>query len=287
MENIKRNYIDSMINLHGLSIVIPGKNILKYLQLNVSTLLLLYPNLKNNIYIFDDNSTDGTKEWAEAEGLKVITWKYIEPNKDNISVKVNNIYQDVMRQITTKYLWLLDGDLFIRPDRKDLFYKVWEKIIINDDKIFSVKDYTNRFPDAIEYVNHYNLHDYLKNVEIDINGNKHQRLWGGFMAMDLSYFKLIDLYFDDTKDHHYENLLYGYFDSGTFFFSKINERNINYSCVGIDSNLFFHFGGRACYQHDKSNDWAVQGINTVIDDIESDQILYDYLRKINFNYKEV
>jgi accessory colonization factor AcfC len=44
----------------------------------MESLLYFYPDIKNNIVVFDDDSNDGTKEWLENNNINRITWKYFD-----------------------------------------------------------------------------------------------------------------------------------------------------------------------------------------------------------------
>ncbi|MFW6007924.1 MAG: glycosyltransferase, partial [archaeon] len=82
-----------------------------------------YPNLKDNIIVFDDNSTDGTKEWLEQKHIKMITWKYYKhllskdiPGKNlNHTKRISLMNSEIMIQTNTKYLLINDSDVvFLR-----------------------------------------------------------------------------------------------------------------------------------------------------------------------------
>ena len=106
---------------NNLTIAFSGYNI-KWVAVGaIESFLYNYPQLRNNIVYFDDESTDGTKEELESRKIKVISWKYKKSeyeklvnkfNNENISVRINAMIQDIALQTNTKYLLLCDGDTF-------------------------------------------------------------------------------------------------------------------------------------------------------------------------------
>lgn len=297
--SLVKSFINSYVNSSNLSIVLSGRNIKKYLEVNTAQIERLFPHLKKCITIFDDESTDDTVVWAKSKKYKVITWKYnLNSERVNISVRVNQIYTEIMKQINTKYVWFVDGDIIYKDDY--FFYESFEQILFHDAKIVGLSDASIPYESNLEYIEKYNLYNYLSNIRQDYTNNKlsnikfkNNRIWLGSTIMDLSYFKNIGLYFDDIKDpeerKHYEHLLTGWFDSGSYFFSKILERKIKYSVIKfINNKHLIHFGGRSCYQFNKDNDWGksyIYPISKLIDSEENKEIK-ELLSTYKFNYKE-
>jgi glycosyltransferase involved in cell wall biosynthesis len=82
--------------------------------------LNFYPELRDNIVVFDDNSTDGTREWLESKHIKIINWNYykqqieelLDINKSGTLHKscVSHSYmiKELLQQVITKYLFVID-----------------------------------------------------------------------------------------------------------------------------------------------------------------------------------
>lgn len=289
-----RNYLEKIQILdefksNGFSIIISGRNIKDYLNLNVTSLLDFYPELKEFIVIFDDKSTDGTKEWIKENNLKYMSWKEIIPDKDNITLRVNQIYQESMLQCNTKYLLFLDGDLLFLSD--NILYKLFKSVINNKNKISAQYDLTPYSENcSIKYTQE---NDFLSNtLELSYNKIFHKRLWAGLMFMDLEYFKSKKLYFDNIKDkktrEQYHTLLYGLYDSGTYFFSEILNNNIPYEAFDFllkyKYNGIFHFGGMSCCVNDKNNNWNKDYYDNNKKILSNIPYIKELFKKCNFNY---
>lgn len=306
----------SELNKDNFTIAIAGKNVLRYIKLNVDRILYLFPQFKDCITIFDDGSKDGTKEWAKENGFNVITWKYLPEGNDekNISVRVNMIYDDIMMQIQTKYLSILDSDIIISDP--NYFIEMANSVIKDKTtQVSAIIDVVRSFREENEDIDYFirsnNLDDYLDNTlfteeSLKIYSEKlgyredhnkgHVRMWFGFSFMNLEFFKRSRLYFDyfdkDTSydyEHkdHYARLLYGYFDSGTKFLSDLIRKNIKFHPMYLNRfSHFVHFGGRGCYQCNHANYWgyAEDERNTFMRavNINSPEEFRQYLRNIGF-----
>ena len=253
-------------NKYDLTISFSGYNIKTYLQLAIKSLLYFHPEVKECIVVFDDNSTDGTKEWLKEYGIKRITWsgKYDDiirdydkkyPNYGVCLSYYNNIMvREIMEQTSTKYLMINDGDVvFFNKFLNTFFEKIkiykglfilggYESIMLND----------NRY-------DQYNL--------LYKNGMLHRvHLYNSFF--DLDYFKEIDLLFDDIYDELYidaltkhvvyikEKDIYSmYADGGINFLYQLYSKNINFYTICHSSlkksDYIYHFGWRSSFEKQK------------------------------------
>jgi glycosyltransferase involved in cell wall biosynthesis len=104
----------------NLTVSFSAYNILDLLKVSIGSFITLYPDLKKNIVVFDDESTDGTREWLQENKIKRITWsetfkkKRDEHYKDSptsLIYRVSLIMNDIFYQTKTKYLLYNDGDV--------------------------------------------------------------------------------------------------------------------------------------------------------------------------------
>jgi len=101
-------------------------HILTWNESDIITLVLRhYKKFCRNLYVYDNHSTDNTRELAEAEGAKVTLFgdKFFN-DQNNMDVK-NNCWRGS------------DADLVILCDCDEILADVWN-IFINDDKVESM-----------------------------------------------------------------------------------------------------------------------------------------------------
>lgn len=274
----------------GLSIVISGKNIREYINLSLCALGVLHPKLLQYVVVFDDESTDDTKEYCERNNIQRITWKYLTPHEIYITTRVNQIYRESMMQLNTKYLIFLDGDLILTSPLvlTNMFYN----IIVKKFKITAQYDLTyDEKPEKREYIDILPLNETICTLDEDI---VHERLWAGCMMMDLEYFKSIGLYFDqidsESMNTIYNELLFGYYDSGSYFFNEIKKRKVPYHIddftlwVRPEWKYMFHFGGISCQKNNPSNSWANDYKIKNLKNIRESKFLQLLFAACKFNY---
>jgi glycosyltransferase involved in cell wall biosynthesis len=294
------DYIRELKELGGFYIFISGKNIRPYLELASESVLTFYPMFKDNIVIFDDDSTDDTKAWAESKGYKVITWSRFSNDEKNITVRVNKIYNECFlyaHKNNVMYALFLDGDIIIKSQAtlkimfKEVIHKKANIIGILDKTIFSIPNhnYDDIFNSNNPDICPLTLERYNDKVY-------HKRIWMGLAFMDIQL--LIDkehLYFDNIESKEvndkYSRYLYGCYDSGTYFFNEILRRKIYYSTAdylgkqGVNWNpYFFHFGGVACEKQSPDNAWTNDYREENLRIIKYDPFLQELFKKCNFVY---
>jgi glycosyltransferase involved in cell wall biosynthesis len=107
-----------------ISIYFSGHNIDIYIKLAIESFLHHYSEYKDNIYFFDDCSTDKTQEYIKELGIKCITWD--SQLKDQFNTYYENnyfasagassvmrcefIFKNILMHANTKYIIILDGD---------------------------------------------------------------------------------------------------------------------------------------------------------------------------------
>lgn len=113
-----------MRDINDLSIYFSGHNISKYADVAIRSFLSVYPNLKEQIYYFDDESTDETVELLNELGIKRVTWDteikslynqyFSDGTISNLGqsqmLRCEFILKSILKQCNTKYLLNLDGD---------------------------------------------------------------------------------------------------------------------------------------------------------------------------------
>lgn len=204
-----------------LTVLIPAKNNLDYIQVCINSFLEFYPDYKNNIVVFDDESTDGTKEWLEQENIKRISWKNYAVKKQFELKKFSFIIVEAMLQIHTKYLLMLDSDIFFL---RGGFIEFFEQKLKEGYKVISPLEYyvTKRFTKI-----HKNNYDILKHYYSEEYDNC-IRVLTIFSFVDLEYLKKINCMFDNVKNKYYTDylLFHNYLEVGTDFYQEIIKREV-------------------------------------------------------------
>ena len=245
--------------MKNLTISFSGYNIKNYLQLAIKSLLYFHPEVKECIVVFDDNSTDGTKEWLEENGIKRITWsgKY-DDIIDNLTLRINYIYREIFEQCNTKYLFNLDGDIiFINK-----FMNLLEYHILNNDIIGYVdtcgyisKNTINK--DIFKKYSHLSTYD-IRDIKT------FQRIWPGFMYLNLDKFKAYDIIFDNHLDLEYNNYLQDgidfCFDSGVDMYHNVISKDFKLHYLNnTPLNIYYHFCGKSVLERSyqtKKDHWS-------------------------------
>ncbi|MFW6007659.1 MAG: glycosyltransferase family A protein [archaeon] len=203
-------------NFNNLTIAFSGRNIKNYLILAIKSFLYFYPDLKDNIIVFDDNSIDGTREWLKEQNIKIITWSDYTEKFRNIkhrikgswNFRISMLINEIILQTNTKYLCILDGD-----------------IVFLQNKIFK---------NSINDLNKYSV------IGIEINPLKL-----GHFYLFLNRDKLIkhEILYDNLEHaiKQYDNV--GLFCEGDIFIKLLNEKKISYKLYSekqFNENIF-HF----------------------------------------------
>lgn len=241
---------------NNFTIVFSGFNILNYLKLSVGSFLKLYPNFKNNIVIFDDLSTDGTKEWLNENNIKRITWSdkyakqrdihYSKFNKGNLIYRVGLIMNDIMEQINTKYLILSDGDvIFLKrfiEDYKKYFYEDYKVLYVKSNIGSEMFDNENNFKFKNYFFDEYKC---LYSKDKKTFDRAHQY----FTIVDLDFLKKENIFHDRVFNSAVElsqSVQPLISDTGLDFLSvllnkKIKIKDLEYF-LHPEKSPIFHFG---------------------------------------------
>lgn len=113
-----------MLNKNDISVYFSGHNIKEYADVAIRSFLLYYPELRDRVYYFDDESTDGTIELLDDLGVNRITWNPIFKtqfdvlfNTGKIStgghsqmMRCEYIFKNLLSECKTRYALILDGD---------------------------------------------------------------------------------------------------------------------------------------------------------------------------------
>ncbi|MFW6008770.1 MAG: glycosyltransferase family 2 protein [archaeon] len=215
-----------------LTIAFSGQNIKHYLILAIESFLYFYPNLKDNIIVFDDNSTDGTREWLEEKSIKTITWSnytkhYFEGskkiakknNKDNSATKISLIFKEIMYQTKTKYLLLCDGDvIFINNGFVEYFYNIVKDYNI----IVPIKQYKLKSKKSIDIYS-----KYPTQLQINKDGQFYIKgAWSYFSFYNINFLKKYNLLYDNFSINKFNNFYNR--DQGIEFLTELTIKNISY-----------------------------------------------------------
>ena len=256
--------------IENITIAFSGFNIKDFAILAMESFLLQYPEMRNNIIYFDDNSTDGSVEAIRDNGIKVITWtdywenKYLKYKRDLLrnstqeaSARVCFIMREIMEQTHTKYLLINDGDVvfleggFIEKYMEQ--FRAGSKIVFREEKSVYPKTSSIRDGEACPEV-----YEYYKKYETDIKPNNNrlmqEEIEGGVccaprahmlhIAIDLDYLKSIDMLGDRLNEHTFILMNGGLVDTGTDFYHRIKENNTPCSYISNEElfKTILHWG---------------------------------------------
>jgi GT2 family glycosyltransferase len=242
--SLELSLIMNLLNKDSLTILVTTFNELNTLKLHLYSFLEFYPELKESIVIFDDNSNDpALREWIDKEGFKRITWKnpdnYISnfekwvsfTGDHNMSYRNSYMISEIMKEhVNTKYMMINDNDiLFLKPG----FLEKYDKLLEEGYKAIAVWDHYNynwflKMNLKSEMLIKYFLGKYSE--FFDIKSETMCRLHWCHGLLDLEYFKEQNLFFDNVKDPVFRRLILNKClgETGTDFFYEIVKRGIPY-----------------------------------------------------------
>lgn len=87
---------------------------------------LLESMVKSDIYIIDNNSTDGTKEYISDLCSNTVIYKHLKKNAGGAGGFSAGIDYAVRRGY--KYVWIMDDDTIVKPDTLDLLLQTADKL---------------------------------------------------------------------------------------------------------------------------------------------------------------
>jgi len=177
-----------------LTILFSGYNILDEMSKAVSSFLYFHPQYKENIVIFDDNSTDGTYKYFSKEGFKILQFNdnlraAPQYKKSEImGYHVSEIMQQAISKIDTKWLFNFHGDMIFKKE----FMSEFENSNIDEYDIycpFGGAEMTDRLDDIPEF-----------NILYSEKHKCYIRYWEVFMLLNLHKLKELGIKYD-----HYES----------------------------------------------------------------------------------
>ena len=230
--------------MKDLTISFSGYNIKGFLELAIMSFLRHHPDLRENIVVFDDESTDGTKEMLERIGVRRTSWmneEYINSpiRRKNITVRVNMITTELIEQCQTKYLLNFDGDLYFRKNIVNEMLLMAERG--KYDGIFAL-DHSNTDGFSINPI----IVKYASNYTWEGKGMK--KYWNGFLFMDVQKFISHGIKYDRLDNKVYNDYLNICIDSGVDFWDMVHNSSLKFT--EFDRLLFLreyavHFQGRS------------------------------------------
>lgn len=235
----------------NISIIFTAYNIVEYLQLAIYSFLEFYPEYHDSIIVFDDQSTDKTKEWLQKENIKSITWKNTDnyiiqfsrlrklfSNQTGLNASYRNsmMIKEIFTQIKTPYLMLNDADIIFTKgnwvEEYDKLIKDYKIIVPDEHYYYQWEMYKQFFND--KYIAN-KLQKYQSLYYFDKSNFKESmyRLHFFHSIIDLDYFKSINLLFDNTQNNLFIKLIYNnaIMDTGSDFSWEILNRNIPYYVI--------------------------------------------------------
>ena len=239
-----------------ITIQFTSLNIKPFLQLQIYSFLNFYPELRDNIVVFDDNSTDGTKEWLESKHIKIIEWDYYKQTiKDLLDVSksgtlhkscVSHSYmiKELLHQVNTKYLFVIDQDLItFNSGWLEKFYDKQERtgqVSIMHNRYYSSKLFTENWEDGLteEEIKYYSQFKDLVINDLKDNDNniaiKSADL--SFTLFNVEKLREHNLYFDEDNINFYKKIGVGYVDTGMSFILRQKQLGL----VILDTDDIIH-----------------------------------------------
>ncbi|MFH1199111.1 MAG: glycosyltransferase family 2 protein [Candidatus Omnitrophota bacterium] len=152
--------MDNIVNLPGVSVMVPAKNEGKVIEDTLDTLLdLNYPLDKIELVIINDGSTDNTKEVLDEYAFRYKRIKPVHIPEDSACHGKSAALNEGLKHCSYNYIVVFDGDN--RPEKDSVQYLV--RAIIKDEKLAAVcgkirtfnrsKNLLTRFAN-IEFISH-------------------------------------------------------------------------------------------------------------------------------------
>lgn len=241
-----------------LTIAFSGYNIREYLELSINSLLHFYPHYKDKIIVFDDNSTDDTKEWLRYNNIKRISWKneYDLSNTSETGYRIGCIFNEIFNQCETRYLMLNDGDVvffdYFKYNYSELIYKY--PILIT----------TTNIPEQS-----YDLQ--FKKYDILYYNNEYNRVFPYHMLLDMKYIRNNIENFDRLTEEW--KFLCNKLDLGADFYYQILSKGLKFKELYF-TNYIYHFIWSSSIKRLKEDKYVDQ------------QTLIDRFEMFNENYNE-
>lgn len=234
-----------------------GHNIKHFVVLAVKSFIYFYPELKDNIIYFDDESTDGTQGELEKLGVRVITWnnhytkvmeevyKHSGMIENSIRASLSNII--ITENCKTKYLCMFDGDVIFkrRGIIEHLFNKKTEESVgcFEIERFIGVMDNETRVKIKKEIMEDLVKYTKLEIIEKSIRAN---RFYMYSCLIDIENIHKYDIKVDYDEMDFLINLNGNFYDTGSGFFIEAEKRGINYDKITYHSCLrylnHFHWG---------------------------------------------
>jgi hypothetical protein len=265
----------------NLTITFSGHNIKDYLILAIESFLHFYPDFKDNILVFDDESNDGTQEWLEENNIKWITWNKYSTNKqlryDNVCYQYSLMYREIINNVKTKYVLINDGDLFfLKSGFLEDYYNQ-----VDTYKLICVLDtYTEDIlkDDIDESLKKYRV---LFNIESKYKQNQKLnfvKIFPYHLFCDLDFLKSKNIEFDTIDEPLYYNNYGRYFDNGHDFLYQIVTNNIKFVENPRVNEYTYHIG------HISS---VLFGVNdSLLDDFDKYQFLIGNVNVNRVNFQK-
>src|SRR4030042_3035278 len=234
-----------MIDPKVLTIIFTTFNQLDHLMLAIHSFLEFYPQYRESIKVFDDESDIRIEEWLNEEKIERITWKNksfvssfssytkIYPARSTSLRNSLMITEILSNHVSTKYVMINDNDIvFLKPgfmeDYEELVSAGYKAIAPLEEYSYGWEVCSRLSPPLMEnYLGKYfKLYNHEK--------KSMRRLHWCHGLMDFEYFRDMGIIFDGQVDRRFIWLVLqgSIVETGTEFFYKILENKIPY--YGLD-----------------------------------------------------
>jgi hypothetical protein len=232
----------------NLAVVFSSRNILPCLKLAIYSFLHFYPELRQNIIVYD-SSTDDTQEWLRSENIAFCSCDpddlaAINNSGYSHSCRVNNLFNHIFASVTRKYLFISDGDVvFLRGGFLEHYIS-----LLSDYTVFVI--ISSSFRDKFSVQSVPETSQYLELW--DANGFLH-RIFLYHAFLDLETLKKEQIVFDSNRSPEYIRLLGNSLDCGVDFLYQLIKKDVAYYSLAETINSYvLHFGFVSCTQYERA-----------------------------------
>jgi len=270
-----------------ITFIFTGHNIKWFMVIAAESLVYNSQIDRSQILIFDDESTDGTREEFERRGMKVITWddktkeKYLAcEQKEDPCVRVGQILTSAWKQAEGRYLCFLDGDTAYYDDFVGRLLEIIRSYNAEEDAFFGIKrEHDVPLPPFMQMIPYFKYNIYQRIMFLD----KEKMAEYGICGENIDTTNM--LY------EEYENDFINQYETGTILYNEILEKNVPHTFITYLTEDYMELVQNTEHLHWASSSTRYSPYNTCtgyVDEVLSHfdrERLQDLCRKLNIDIK--
>jgi len=212
-----------------ITFIFTGHNIKWFMVIAAESLIYNSQIDRSQILIFDDESTDGTREEFERRGMKVITWdketynafhKLDNALKLHPSIRVSMLLTSAWKQAEGKYLCFLDGDTAYYDDFVGRLLEMINKYGSEEDLLFGIKRKYEPTLGKFEIMHQYfNYNVYQRTMLCDKERLGKYRVCG-------ENIKTMKMLYDE-----FETDFIKWYETFTILYNELHEKNVPHTLI--------------------------------------------------------